>query len=443
MSLALYDDSFFSALATRLPSPPPRPPARLRAAARWWGVRTPSILPDPSVAAGLFASAGRPIPGWLATLSAMLRHLRLVLGSTALAAGLLSPALAGPVGAKVVETTRTYAPQTTFSPKSEAKAGSTDVYHCSLIDPHIATDAFVTGSQFLPAHPKELHHAIFFLIPPDKAAVARSLNRGGKGWSCFGAPLNPSGSFDGTAWLGGWAPGSKGTHFGAGTGIAVKRGSLIVEQIHYNLLNGSVPDRSGLRVTTQPQRGSTLKALTMIRMVAPPDLPCPTGVSGPLCDREASLADLSARFGPSAVSFVNGIEWVCRNQHSPTAPVADQHAVSTSCDWPVQADSETIRWVSPHMHLLGQSEVVTLTRSDGTTVPLIDQPRYNFDAQNAIAVTPNVVAHRGDVIHVSCTYDPTLRQRNPQLRKLPPRFVTWGDGSSDEMCLATMGTTAS
>ena len=94
------------------------------------------------------------------------------------------------------------------------------------------------------------------------------------------------------------------------------------------------------------------------------------------------------------------------------------------------------------MHLLGQAETVTLTRSSGETVPLIDQRRYNFDAQNAIPVNPPVVAHKGDVIHVTCTYDPILRQRNPQLRKLPPRYVTWGDGSSDEMCLATMGTTA-
>jgi len=25
---------------------------------------------------------------------------------------------------------------------------------------------------------------------------------------------------------------------------------------------------------------------------------------------------------------------------------------------------------------------------------------------------------------------------------LPPRFITWGDGSSDEMCLAILGETA-
>jgi hypothetical protein len=26
----------------------------------------------------------------------------------------------------------------------------------------------------------------------------------------------------------------------------------------------------------------------------------------------------------------------------------------------------------------------------------------------------------------------------PQLRKLPPRYVVWGDGTSDEMCIGIM-----
>ncbi|MEI7860607.1 MAG: hypothetical protein WCI26_12355, partial [Acidimicrobiales bacterium] len=41
----------------------------------------------------------------------------------------------------------------------------------------------------------------------------------------------------------------------------------------------------------------------------------------------------------------------------------------------------------------------------------------------------------GDTLKVSCTYNPALAQELPQLRKLAPHFVTWGDGTSDEMCL--------
>ena len=49
-------------------------------------------------------------------------------------------------------------------------------------------------------------------------------------------------------------------------------------------------------------------------MPAPPDIPCPTGVTGPLCNRAASLANLGQRFGQSAVDFVDGLEADLRAQ---------------------------------------------------------------------------------------------------------------------------------
>ena len=37
------------------------------------------------------------------------------------------------------------------------------------------------------------------------------------------------------------------------------------------------------------------------------------------------------------------------------------------------------------------------------------------------------------MLRVTCTHDATLR---PQLLpELPPRYVVWGDGTTDEMCL--------
>jgi hypothetical protein len=39
---------------------------------------------------------------------------------------------------------------------------------------------------------------------------------------------------------------------------------------------------------------------------------------------------------------------------------------------------------------------------------------------------------------VECTFDPTLRQKLPELKNLEPRYITWGEGSSDEMCLGVI-----
>ena len=106
-------------------------------------------------------------------------------------------------------TTATFGAAGPFSPATAAVNGSTDVYHCFLVDPHLTTNRELVSSEFLPEARKEVHHAIYFLIPPQQVPEARSLNAGsdGHGWSCFGAPLNPNGTFDNTTWLGGWAPG--------------------------------------------------------------------------------------------------------------------------------------------------------------------------------------------------------------------------------------------
>ncbi len=41
----------------------------------------------------------------------------------------------------------------------------------------------------------------------------------------------------------------------------------------------------------------------------------------------------------------------------------------------------------------------------------------------------------GDTYRVTCTHDPTLRRQLAELRGVPPRYVVWGDGTTDEMCL--------
>jgi hypothetical protein len=39
---------------------------------------------------------------------------------------------------------------------------------------------------------------------------------------------------------------------------------------------------------------------------------------------------------------------------------------------------------------------------------------------------------------VRCTWDAGLRSLLPALSDSPPRYVTWGEGSTDEMCLAIL-----
>jgi protein involved in polysaccharide export with SLBB domain len=93
------------------------------------------------------------------------------------------------------------------------------------------------------------------------------------------------------------------------------------------------------------------------------------------------------------------------------------------------------------MHMLGRSISIDLLRQNGTTQRLLDIPKWDFDNQSATVLPKPVTVNPGDRLKVTCTHDASLREEIPELRKLPPRYVVWGDGSSDEMCLGIVSYT--
>ncbi len=320
----------------------------------------------------------------------------------------------------------------TYTPK--AVNGATDDYHCTLVDPHITKAAYIVSSQFFP-NSAEVHHAILSLVTPEQAKTARQADHGGKGWTCFGESALPSGQFSNpfanTGWLTVWVPGQKLDAEPLGTGMLLPAGSLLIEQIHYNLLRGDKPVHASIKLHTVP-KSAHLKPLAIQLRLAAPDVPCPAGITGPLCSRPAALADLGKRFGARAVAENQGIEFLCgRNPADPPA------GVSTTCVQKAEPGWKILR-ITPHMHLTGAAMTVTLNPGTPKAKVLVDSPRYNFDNQRFYNLKTPVVTQPGDTIGVTCTYDPKLRQELPQLRKQPARYVIWGDGSSDEMCLAIM-----
>jgi hypothetical protein len=321
--------------------------------------------------------------------------------------------------------------------KPKASFGGTDDYHCTLMNPHVKVNSYVISSQFFPGSAED-HHSILFLVPPSLAATAEKDNNEnkGNGWTCFGETPLPNTSLaqiSNTPWLSAWAPGHGIDNLPKGTGIRLPAGSLVIMQVHYNLLVGDKPVKNTLVLHTVPMT-TPLLPLKLDLMPAPPDVPCPAGVTGPLCNRAASLANLGKRFGPSAVSFVNTLESICgRNPANP--PAGD----STSCSWPVYQSGYIVR-VGAHMHLTGVSFTMVLNPGTPEAKTILDVRDYNFHYQKAYNLKTPVAVAPGDTVQVNCTYNPKLAQELPILRKVAPHFITWGDGSSDEMCLGLMWT---
>jgi len=172
-------------------------------------------------------------------------------------------------------------------------------------------------------------------------------------------------------------------------------------------------------------------------LVAPVELPCTDEESGRLCDRSASLVDLSSRIGPSAGRTVAGLALLCSRAGRPIKPGTRQ-----SCDRTVPQDM-VVRAVAGHMHLLGRSISVDLDPGTAREQRLLDRKVWDFDDQAATPLDRPVRVRAGDTLRVTCTHDAALRSMVPELADEQPRYVTWGEGTSDEMCLGIVQYTES
>jgi hypothetical protein len=378
------------------------------------------------------ATFARPASRWVAFIAALI--LLSACGSSAAAPD--AAAKAAPKAPATVDGARitTLAMQDANAYTPKAINGGTDDYHCTLVNPQVRQNSFIVSSQFFPGTGKsvaEVHHAILFLVPPSLVKAAQSANNGGKGWTCFGEPpVIGTGikQFLSMPWLSAWAPGKGKDLLPATTGTPLPKGSLIIMQVHYNLLAGDLPVHPRVQLDTVPA-SAKLRPTSIQPLVAIPNIPCPTGVTGPLCNRTAELANLSKRFGSYINLFDAGVQLICGQN-----PADPPTGVTTSCTWKVRQAGYIIR-AAPHMHLLGKSLSITLNPGTANAKTVLDVPNYDFDNQAAHDNTPWIKVAPGDRLQVSCTYNPKLAQELPALRQLPPHYVTWGDGTSDEMCL--------
>jgi cytochrome c553 len=327
--------------------------------------------------------------------------------------------------------------------RPSAPKGVTDDYRCFLLDPKQASDSFVTSAQIQPGQPKVVHHVILFRVPAGQVQAAKELDTrdGGPGWSCFGGTGLPAGegagivdSLNNANWIAAWAPGWGGNHLPDGTGVSLSAGSQIVMQVHYNLLNGRAPDRSRALLTVTPASASLQPLQTML-MPGPVELACAKGEEGRLCDRNAALFDLARKYGTNAAYVPAGLLILCRGSASTPAP----RAVST-CDRRITTPT-TIYVAAGHMHLLGASIKLELNPGTPQAKVLLDIPRWDFHWQNAYTLQKPVQAGPGDVVRVTCRHDVHKRMHDSHGAPKTPRYVLWGEGTTDEMCLGILQVT--
>jgi hypothetical protein len=316
-----------------------------------------------------------------------------------------------------------------YTPSAPGKG--TDDYRCFLLDPKIATDSFVTGVDVAPGDEEVVHHVILFRVPPGQVAAAEGVDEQtpGEGWTCFGGSglETMGGSLENAPWLGAWAPGGGERLLAGDIGIPLEAGSRIVMQVHYNLLAGSEPDRSSARLRIA-DGSRDLRPLETTLLPAPVELPCRPEATGPLCRRDAAVRDVIDRFGMRSGQMVAGLQFLCGDGTGP------RPGRTQSCTRTVEQPG-TVRAVAGHMHLLGRKVSIDLNPGTPEARRLLDVPVWNFDDQGTRALARPARIRRGDRLRVTCTHDQALRDLLPAFEGRPERYVVWGEGTTDEMCL--------
>ena len=312
----------------------------------------------------------------------------------------------------------------------EAYAPDPDVlddYRCFGFELPIDAPQFVTAYEFVPEVVEMAHHGIAYLVDAAAVATMKALDGadGKPGWSCYGGSgLQTDGNMIAT-----WTPGSSGVRYPAGTGFLIKPSQAVVLQMHYNLWTTNAPDRT--RVSFEMESGdSGLTALRTLPLSAPVEIPCPSGMEGPQCEREKAIARLAELYGEDQARFPERRLRFCRQ-------TLDDYADNTGemarghCDFAARFPFEVTAYgVLGHMHELGVSFRMTLNPDSEAPLTLLDIPRWNFHWQERYQFVEPLTIKPGDSLRMECIWDNRLSDA--------PRYVVWGEGTSDEMCFGTV-----
>ncbi|MDX1932372.1 MAG: redoxin family protein [Capsulimonadales bacterium] len=263
-------------------------------------------------------------------------------------------------------------------------ANSPDTYRCFVLPTGLTEDKEVVGIEYRAGNKGVVHHILSYI---DTAGVGRDRDakEDGPGYTSFGGPgFMPFGE------LGGWAPGNLPRFLPNGIGRKLPAGSDVVMQVHYH-------------ASGKPEEDVTEVGLYFAKKP----------VTRPF------------RIIPVAV----------RKLEIPAGEA--NHTVTQTYPVPVDA---VIHQVTPHMHLLGRKIEMTATLPDGRTLPLIRIDDWDFKWQDSYYFKEPVRLPKGSKVTLTASFDNSTG--NPRNPNTPPQRVTWGEATTDEMCIGFLGFTA-
>jgi len=261
-----------------------------------------------------------------------------------------------------------------------------DVYRNFVLKNTFDHPVWVKAIDVKPGNPKVVHHEITFLDSMGAAKKLEAANTDGElGYTSSGG--GPG--FMPTGTLGGWAPGVTTRMLPEGMAWLVQPKSQLVMQVHYH------------------KDGKPEEDLTRVGLY----------------------------FAKEPITKEVHLNWVFNfGIHIPAGEKSYEASATRNIDQDV-----TLYSAMPHMHLLGRTMKAAIILPDGKEKPLIWINDWDFNWQLVYALKEPMHIPKGSKIRVTATYDNSTG--NPRNPNNPPKDVTWGEQTTDEMFLLVLGYT--
>ncbi len=298
-------------------------------------------------------------------------------------------------------------PDLVLTPKDDfvLGPGGRDLFRCYVLPTGLTEDKYVVALEVKPGNARILHHTLNYIdlagqgrrLEEEAQAKEKDKKEGeydrGPGYSvAMGVGFAPRGG------LSGWAPGQLSRTLPEGYGWLLPKGSDVIVQAHYHRDGRVEKDRSSLGLYFA-KKSAGMK-------------PFKGGLIG-------------GEF-PRVLGIFQGI------------PANQEHCKVTGAV-PVLQDC-TLHSIMPHMHLIGREIKVTLEAPGASSKTLLAIKDWDYNWQETYFLKEPMSLKAGSALKVEAYYDNSAR--NPNNPNNPPRAVTLGEQTTNEMCFVFLGATS-
>ncbi|MFN0087508.1 MAG: thiol-disulfide isomerase [Blastocatellia bacterium] len=272
---------------------------------------------------------------------------------------------------------------------AEIPADGTVPYRYFVVPTNFTEDKYVQFAEIKRGDPSVVHHVIINVREPENgplppAGEIKFNTQNANPEAARGERRQRAGGANQDGMLIGWAPGMSALNLKPGTAKLIKKGSVVIFQMHYTTTGTPAKDKSALALWFSKEPVEK-RMITKGVIVDPRSLVIPPG-------------------DPNFES---------RSSHTFTE---DVH----------------LHMLMPHMHVRGKDFEYKVVYPDGTSKVLLSVPKYDFNWQLTYFVKTPVAIPKGSRIECVAHHDNSIGNKfNPD----PTITVRWGDQTWEEMMI--------